>query len=236
MQWDFRGKVAVVTGGVRGIGQAIAMGLAAAGAEVHAFDRDHADDLPSEIRFHAVNVADPASVAAAFAAIGKPVTLLVNNAGITRDRTLMKMSDDEWRSVIDVNLSGAFNMVRAAAPGMVQAGGGRIVNMVSINGLRGKVGQGNYAASKAGLIALTKTAAKELGAKGITVNAIAPGMVLTEMTLKLDQQFRDKALAEAALTILPDTSDIANAALFLLSDLARCVTGEVLKVDSGQYI
>jgi acetoacetyl-CoA reductase/3-oxoacyl-[acyl-carrier protein] reductase len=236
MHWDFRGRVAVVTGGVRGIGRAIAVGLAAGGAEVHAFDRDTADDLPAEIRFHAVDVADSASVAAAFTTIGKPVTLLVNNAGITRDRTLMKMSDDEWRSVIDVNLTGSFNMVRAAASGMAEAGGGRIVNVVSINGLRGKVGQGNYAASKAGLIALTKTAAKELGKKGVTVNAVAPGMVLTEMTLKLDQQYRDKALAEAALTILPDTSDISNAVLFLLSDLARCITGEVIKVDCGQYI
>ncbi|MGE5504814.1 MAG: SDR family oxidoreductase [Actinomycetota bacterium] len=235
MNWDFRGRVAVVTGGARGIGRAVAIGLAAGGAEVHAFDRE-VDGLPAELRGHVVDVADSASVAKAVEAVGKPVTLLVNNAGITRDRTLMKMSDDEWRSVLDVNLTGAFNMTRAVAPGMVGAGGGRIVNLVSINGLRGKVGQGNYAASKAGMIALTKTAAKELGPKGVTVNAVAPGMVLTEMTLKLDQQFRDKALAEAALPRLPDTDDIAGAVLFLLSDLARCITGEVVKVDSGQYI
>lgn len=220
---------------MRGIGRTIADGLAAGGAEVHVFDRE-AGDLPSGMTAHVVDVSDSASVAAGFAAIGKPVHLLVNNAGITRDRTLLKMSDDEWSSVLTVNLTSAFNMIRAAGPGMVQDGVGRIVNMISINGLRGKMGQGNYAASKAGMVGLTKTAAKELGPKGVTCNAVAPGMVLTEMTLKLDQQFRDKALAEAALSILPDTNDIANAVLFLLSDAARCITGEVIKVDSGQYI
>jgi 3-oxoacyl-[acyl-carrier protein] reductase len=236
LQHRFNGRVAVVTGGLRGIGRAVADGLVAGGAEVHIFDREAADNLPAGLFAHAVDVADSASVNQAFAAVGKPVTLLVNNAGITRDRTLMKMSDDEWRSVVDVNLTGAFNTIRAAALGMTQAGGGSIVNVVSINGLRGKVGQGNYAASKGGLVALTKTAAKELGPKGVTANAVAPGMVLTEMTLKLDQQFRDRALAEASLPRLPDTSDIANAVLFLLSDAARCITGEVIKVDSGQYI
>ena len=235
MKWEFPGRVAVVTGGMRGIGLTIAEGLAAGGAEVHVFDRE-TGPLPAGMTAHAVDVSDSASVNAAFAAIGKPVHLLVNNAGITRDRTLLKMSDDEWRSVIDVNLTSAFHTIRAAGPGMVQAGVGRIVNMISINGLRGKVGQGNYAASKAGMVGLTKSAAKELGGKGVTCNAVAPGMVLTEMTLKLDQQFRDRALAEAALSILPDTSDIANAVLFLLSDAARCITGEVIKVDSGQYI
>jgi acetoacetyl-CoA reductase/3-oxoacyl-[acyl-carrier protein] reductase len=235
MKWEFPGRVAVVTGGMRGIGRTIAEGLAAGGAEVHVFDRE-AGELPAGMVSHAVDVSNSESVNAAFAAIGKPVHLLVNNAGITKDRTLMKMSDAEWNAVIDVNLTSAFYTIRAAAPGMAQAGVGRVVNMISINGLRGKVGQGNYAASKAGMVGLTKSAAKELGAKGVTVNAVAPGMVLTEMTLKLDQQFRDKALAEAALDILPDTSDIANAVLFLLSDAARCITGEVIKVDSGQYI
>lgn len=235
MKWEFPGRVAVVTGGMRGIGRTIADGLAAGGAEVHVFDRE-AGELPKGMTAHAVDVSDSASVNAAFARIGKPVHLLVNNAGITRDRTLLKMSDEEWASVLTVNLTSAFNTIRAAGPGMVQAGVGRIVNMISINGLRGKMGQGNYAASKAGMVGLTKTAAKELGGKGVTCNAVAPGMVLTEMTLKLDQQFRDRALAEAALSILPDTSDIANAVLFLLSDAARCITGEVIKVDSGQYI
>ncbi|ARJ65700.1 dehydrogenase [Magnetospirillum sp. ME-1] len=235
MKWEFPGRVAVVTGGMRGIGRTIADGLLAGGAEVHVFDRE-TGDLPKGMTAHAVDVSNSESVNAAFARIGKPVHLLVNNAGITRDRTLLKMSDEEWGAVINVNLTSAFNTIRAAGPGMVQAGVGRIVNMISINGLRGKMGQGNYAASKAGMVGLTKTAAKELGPKGVTCNAVAPGMVLTEMTLKLDQQFRDKALAEAALTILPDTSDIANAVLFLLSDAARCITGEVIKVDSGQYI
>ncbi|OAN52793.1 SDR family oxidoreductase [Magnetospirillum moscoviense] len=236
MQWNFTNRVAVVTGGMRGIGRTIADILAAGGAEVHVFDRDVSAGLPAPLVAHEVDIANADSVRAAFAAIGKPVTLVVNNAGITRDRTIMRMSDDEWRQVIDVNLTGAFHVIRAAAPGMVDGGYGRIVNVVSINGLRGKIGQGNYAAAKGGLVTLTKTVAKELGRKGVTCNAVAPGMVLTEMTLALDQKFRDKALEEAALSILPDTTDIANAVLFLLSDLARCVTGEVIKVDSGQYI
>ena len=162
MKSEFPGRVAVVTGGMRGIGRTIADGLLAGGAEVHVFDRE-TGDLPKGMTAHAVDVSNSESVNAAFAAIGKPVHLLVNNAGITRDRTLLKMSDEEWGSVITVNLTSAFNTIRAAGPGMVQAGVGRIVNMISINGLRGKMGQGNYAASKAGMVGLTKTAAKELG-------------------------------------------------------------------------
>ncbi len=234
--FHFEGQSAVVTGGGRGIGRAVAEALAAAGARVHVFDRDAAEKGTERLRFHAVNVADPDSVAAAVAGLDPAPTLLVNNAGITRDRSIVKMSDEEWRSVLEVNLTGAFNMIRALAPGMVAAGHGRIVNVASINGIRGKFGQANYAASKGGLIALTKTAAKELGRKGVTVNAVAPGMVLTEMTLALDQKFRDAALAEAALDRLPDVADMSNAILFLLSDAARTVTGQVLKVDSGQYI
>ena len=231
----FSGKVALVTGGGRGIGRGLAGRLAALGAEVHVFDRE--PGTPGEgIFFHPLDITDSAAVNAAVAALPRPPLLLVNNAGITRDRSLLKMSDEEWSSVLDVNLTGAFHVLRAAAPGMVSAGYGRIVNVASINGLRGKFGQANYAASKAGLVALTKTAARELGPKGVTVNAVAPGMVLTEMTLALAEEHRRRALDEAVLKELPDVSDIAAAVVFLLSDAARRITGEVLRVDSGQYI
>ena len=234
-QWDFRGRAAVVTGGARGIGRAIAEALVAAGAEVHSFDVGETDaGLP--FTCHAVDVSDPASVAAAVEVLPEHATLLVNNAGITRDRSLAKMSDEEWQAVLSVNLGGAFHTIRAMAPRMRVAGHGRIVNITSINGLRGKFGQANYSAAKAGLVGLTKTAAKEFGAKGVTVNAVAPGMVMTEMAKVLPQEILDKALEETALKELAHPEDIANAVLFLLSDAARMITGEVLKVDSGQYI
>jgi acetoacetyl-CoA reductase/3-oxoacyl-[acyl-carrier protein] reductase len=146
------------------------------------------------------------------------------------------MSDEEWDAVLDVNLGGAFRVLRAVAPGMVAAGYGRVVNIASINGLRGKFGQANYSASKAGLVALTKTAARELGPKGVTVNAVAPGMVLTEMTLALAPEHRQRALDETVLKQLPEPDDIAAAVVFLLSDAARMITGEVIRVDAGQYI
>lgn len=231
----FDGKAAVVTGGARGIGRGLAGRLAALGAEVHVFDREPGP-AGEGIRFHPLDIVDSAAVAAAVAALPRPPLLLVNNAGITRDRSLLKMSDEEWRSVLDVNLTGAFHVLRAVAPGMVAAHYGRIVNVASINGLRGKFGQGNYAASKAGLVALTKTAARELGPKGVTVNAVAPGMVLTEMTLALAEEHRRRALDEAVLEGLPEIDDVAAAVVFLLSDAARRITGEVLRVDSGQYI
>ena len=231
---DFHGQFALVTGGARGIGRTIADALASAGAAVHVFDVGEAAAGPHA--FSAVDVSRSDSVESAVSRLPRTPTLLVNNAGITRDRTLAKMSDEEWTTVLAVNLTGAFHLIRAIAPRMAAQGYGRIVNITSINGLRGKFGQGNYAASKAGLIGLTKTAAKEFGRKGVTVNAVAPGMVLTEMALAAPPETTDRARAEAALPSLASPGDIAAAVLFLLSDAARMITGEVLRVDAGQYI
>ena len=236
--WDFLGQVAIVTGANRGIGEIIARRLAALSAEVHVFDVEKGDlgDEFENVHCHAVDVTDAASVAAVMDGLDPLPTLLVNNAGITRDRTIAKMSDEEWQAVIDVNLTGAFNMIRAAAPLMAEVGGGSIVNITSINGIRGKFGQANYSAAKAGMIGLTKTAAREFGAKGVNVNAVAPGMVMTEMAEKLPQEILDKALGETVTKWLAEPDDIANAVLFLLSDAARAVTGQVLQVDCGQYL
>jgi NAD(P)-dependent dehydrogenase (short-subunit alcohol dehydrogenase family) len=236
-RFDFRDHRAVVTGGSRGIGRAIADSLGDAGAQVYVFDvgePGRRESFPH--RFVKIDIVDNNAVRAALAEFPQPPTLLVNNAGITRDRSIAKMSDDDWAAVLNVNLTGAFNMIRAVAPAMVEQGFGRIVNITSINGLRGKFGQANYAAAKAGLIGLTKTAARELGKKGITVNAVAPGMVMTDMARVLPQDILARAVAEAALPELADPKDISNAVLFLLSDAARSITGEVLRVDCGQYI
>lgn len=235
--FNVSGQSAIVTGGARGIGLAIAERLAAAGAEVHIFDlEDLDDDAGNAFTLHKVNVAGARAVGAAVDALPDAATILVNNAGITRDRSLLKMTDADWADVIAVNLTGAFNMIRAVAPGMAGAGGGRIVNVTSINGLRGKFGQANYAAAKAGLIGLTKTAARELGRKEITVNAVAPGLVLTDMTLAMPEAFRNAAIAEAVLDQVAEPDDIAAAVQFLVSDAARVITGQVLQVDAGQYI
>jgi acetoacetyl-CoA reductase/3-oxoacyl-[acyl-carrier protein] reductase len=236
-RFDFRDHRAIVTGGSRGIGRAIADALGDAGAQVSIFDVNEPDQLERfQHRFVRVDIADGNAVRAAMAEFPKAPTLLVNNAGITRDRSIAKMSDTDWSAVLNVNLTGTFNMIRAVAPRMVEQGFGRIVNITSINGLRGKFGQANYSAAKAGLIGLTKTAAKELGAKGITVNAVAPGMVMTDMARVLPEEILLTALDEAVLTELADPQDISNAVLFLLSDAARRITGEILRVDAGQYI
>jgi len=234
LRFDFRGHRAVVTGAARGIGRAIADALADAGAEVEAFDVGEAGDLP--FPYHRVDIAQADAVNAAVAALRHPPTLLVNNAGITRDHSIAKLTDDEWATVLSVNLTGAFNVIRAIGPGMAARGFGRIVNITSINGLRGKFGQANYAAAKAGLIGLTKTAAREFGKKGVTVNAVAPGLVMTAMARALPPAIIAKAAEEAALADLADPVDISSAVLFLLSDAGRAITGTVLQVDAGQYI
>ncbi|HED14182.1 MAG TPA: SDR family oxidoreductase, partial [Gammaproteobacteria bacterium] len=219
--WNFTNKKALVTGASQGIGFAIARMLEKAGAEVHIFDLVENPEHGSPGIFHQLDISDPDQVREIACELPTDLSLLVNNAGITRDRSLIKMSDLEWRQVIDVNLSGAFHVIRALAPAMRELGSGHIVNIASINGLRGKFGQANYCAAKAGLIGLTKTAARELGPKGITVNAVAPGMVLTEMTKKIPEQYLQKALEETALKHLAEPEDIANTVLFLLSDAAR---------------
>jgi len=227
-------RKAVVTGGAKGIGRCIAESLVRAGAEVHVLDLESC--ASQNVENHRVDISDPADVARVVNELPIDISLLVNNAGITRDRTLVKMSDDEWRSVLDTNLSGAFHMIRALAPRMMESGGGRIVNITSINALRGKFGQSNYTSAKAGMIGLTKTAARELGPKRITVNAVAPGMVLTDMAQELPGHILERARSETVLGELTTPEDVANAVLFLLSDAAKMITGEVLRVDAGQYI
>ncbi len=236
-RFNFRDHRAIVTGGSRGIGRAIADALDEAGAQVHVFDvskPDRPENFPHQLA--RVDIADSNAVRAVMTEFPQAPTLLVNNAGITRDRTIAKMNDADWAAVLNVNLTGTFNMIRAVAPRMAEQRFGRIVNITSINGLRGKFGQGNYAAAKAGLIGLTKTAARELGPKGITVNAVAPGMVMTDMARALPEETLRTAFSELVLSDFPEPQDISNAVLFLLSDAARYITGEILRVDSGQYI
>ena len=236
MSAGLHGRLAVVTGAGRGLGRGIAERLVAHGAEVHGVDSAGMQGDDIGFAMHQADVTDVASIEAMLATLPAAPTLLVNNAGITRDRTLLKMSDAEWADVLAVNLTGAFNMLRAIAPGMTAAGYGRIVNIASINGLRGKFGQTNYAASKAGLIGLTKSAARELGRKGVTVNAVAPGMVMTDMATELSKDVLDRALAETVTGRLPTPADIAAGVAFLLSDDAAMITGQVLQIDSGQNI
>lgn len=235
--FDFRDQRAIVTGGCRGIGRAIADSLGRAGAQVHVFDIGEPECLEGFPHWYVrVDIGDSHAVQAAIAEFALAPTMLVNNAGVTRDRSIAKMSDADWTTVLNVNLTGAFNMIRAVAPLMARQGFGSIVNITSINGMRGKFGQANYAAAKAGLVGLTKTAAREFGKKNITVNAVAPGMVMTDMARALPEEIVARAAAEAALPMLADPHDISNAVLFLLSDAARAITGEVLRVDAGQYI
>jgi 3-oxoacyl-[acyl-carrier protein] reductase len=162
--------------------------------------------------------------------------ILINNAGITRDGVVWKMTEEQWDDVVDVNLKGCFNYIRAVSPIFREQQFGKILNIASINGMRGKFGQANYAASKAGIIGLTKTVAKELGKSNVNVNAIAPGMIETDMTQTLSDETKQQSVSEIVLGRLGQPQDVANAVVFLVSEKAKHITGEVLKVDGGQYM
>ena len=238
---DLTGSVAWVTGGAAGIGRAIVETLAAAGARVVSLDVAGGATGGNDQRIvvRALDVRDARAVEAMtadLAARGLEPDILVNDAGITRDGVVWKLSDEDWAAVLDVNLSGAFRMTRAVATAMRRRQSGAIVNIASINGLRGKFGQANYAASKGGLIAFTRAVAKELAREQVRVNAVAPGFVETPMTRELPEQVLDQARAEAILGRLGRPDDIAHAVLFLVSPLAAHITGQVLVVDGGQTV
>jgi 3-oxoacyl-[acyl-carrier protein] reductase len=243
---DLDGRVALVTGGSRGIGAAVCAELGAAGAEVvvnYASSADAAEAVCAGIRAAggsatavAGDISTPEGATALVSQVESevgPIAILVCNAGITRDNLIMKLSDDDWRAVVDTNLGGAFFTCRAVARPMLKRRAGAIVTMSSVVGVHGNAGQTNYAASKAGLIGLTKALAKELGGRGIRVNAIAPGYISTELTDALPEAARDAILEQTPLGRLGDPADVARAVRFLVSDSAGFVTGDVLAVDGG---
>jgi len=225
---------ALVTGGCSGIGLGIVNMLTADGYDVGVLDVQFD---ASEVWGRAIDVSNSEQVNAAIAEFGEEgLDVLVNNAGIVRDNVSWKMSDEEWQQVIDVNLTGVFNCCRATIPFMRNANKGSIVNIASINGLRGKFGQTNYSAAKAGVIGLTKALAKETAKFNVTVNAIAPGMIETKILDDLSDGQRVAALSEILLGRIGKVEDVAGAVAFLCSERARFITGEVIKVDGGQYI
>jgi len=242
---DLGGHTALVTGGSRGIGRAIAAALHAAGAKVAILGRDEAraqeaaSTLGEGALAVACDVADPASAAAAVKAVEDglgTVDILVNNAGLTRDGLLLRMGEDDWDAVLDTNLKGAFTLTKLVARGMMKQRWGRIVNITSVVGLTGNAGQANYAASKAGLIGFTKSVAKELASRNILVNAVAPGFIDTDMTRALTDDQRDALQKQIPLGRLGSAEDVARTVLFLASDSADYITGQVLVVDGGMVM
>ncbi|TSA24578.1 MAG: 3-oxoacyl-ACP reductase FabG [Bacteroidetes bacterium] len=247
--FSLQGKSAIVTGGSLGIGAAIALKLAECGANVAINYRKHkqeAEEIIKQINdFGSKGLLVQADISN-FEDAGKMVNvvitefggidILVNNAGVNWDGVIWKMTEEQWDSVLDINLKGYFNYIRAVAPLFRDQQSGKIINVTSINGLRGKFGQANYSASKAGIIGLTKTVARELGKYGVNVNAVAPGLIETDMMKNADESVRAAALEDIVLKRIGMPDDIANVVAFLCSDLARHITGEVIKVDGGQYI
>lgn len=244
-----KGKVALVTGASRGIGSAIAKKLAAQGAAViinFNGSRDRAEEVKKEIEsfggaasLYQWDVSNYKACEVSMQNIIKEygqLDILVNNAGITRDGLLMKMSEEDFDSVIRTNLKGAFHTIRFASRQMIKQKSGRIINISSVVGVAGNAGQANYAAAKAGLIGLTKTTAKELASRGITVNAIAPGFISTDMTTGLSDKVKEAAAAQIPLGMFGRPEDVAAAAVFLASEDAGYITGQVLHVDGGMVM
>jgi 3-oxoacyl-[acyl-carrier protein] reductase len=245
---ELENQIAVVTGAGRGIGRAIALKFAQAGADVVCVSRTETNSakVADEIRAlgrkawpHAVDVSDPAAVTAFCESMLKEtgrVDVLVNNAGVTRDGLLMRMSEEDWDTVLNTNLRGAFVMTKALTRTFAKQRGGRIINIASVIGLIGNAGQANYAASKAGLIGFTKSVAKELGGRGVTANAIAPGFIETDMTAALGEETKTALMGRIPLGSLGQAEDIAHAALFLAGPGGRYITGQVLTVDGGMVM
>lgn len=244
-----KNKIALITGAGRGIGRAIAIALAKEGAEV-VINYNGSEERAKEVKqtieenggkasIYKCNVSDFVACEAMIKDIVKEyghLDILVNNAGITKDGLIMKMKEEDFDSVLNVNLKGTFNTIRHSARQMLKQRSGKIINISSVSGILGNVGQANYAASKAGVIGLTKTMARELGSRGITVNAIAPGFVETEMTGVLSEEIRENACKQIILGRFGKPEDIANTAVFLASDKADYITGQVISVDGGMNV
>ncbi|HKU76102.1 MAG TPA: 3-oxoacyl-[acyl-carrier-protein] reductase [Pyrinomonadaceae bacterium] len=245
----FAGRVAIVTGGTRGIGRAICLELAQRGADVafnYAKSAEAAESLKTELEALGVrSIATQCDVASTEAAAEMVqqvketfdrLDILINNAGITRDNLIMRMKEDDWDEVINVNLKGAWNFAKAAVRVMLRQSSGTILNISSISGLNGMAGQSNYSASKAGMIGLTKALAKEVGTRSITVNALALGAVITDMTTGLDPSYQDWFLKQIPLGRFAQPEEMAKIVAFLVSDDARYITGQVIRADGGFYM
>lgn len=242
---SLKSKIAVITGGSNGIGKATVRKFAEEGATVFIWDiiddagkslASEMQDLGHNVYFQNVNTSNVETIEKAIEEIvkeHKTIDILINNAGITRDSTLLKMTDEQWQQVIDVNLKGVYNCTRHIAPIMVENGSGVILNASSVVGLYGNFGQTNYAATKAGVIAMTQTWSKELGRKGIRVNAVAPGFILTDMVKAMPEKVLDKMASMVPLQKLGEPEDIANIYAFLASDQASYINGTTISVDGG---